>query len=180
MRHQKSSPKGNCAVSSKWSRTYLSLLCSFRKCTPVADSCWCMAKPTQYCKVISLQLNKFILNKNKNKKRKKAYLTNALGIQGCCGLLDLKALESQIQMKEASGFKLLSSSLFKSMWLSWLKTNEPPSNKMDREEMTSLVMSDTAFKSGPFKAWLTLRKTLLISFWQASFYDTARAQRGRE
>ena len=26
-------------------------------CTPVADSCQCMAKPIQYCKVISLQLN---------------------------------------------------------------------------------------------------------------------------
>ena len=25
-------------------------------CTPVADSCRCMAKPIQYCKVISLQL----------------------------------------------------------------------------------------------------------------------------
>ena len=25
-------------------------------CTPVADSCQCMAKPLQYCKVISLQL----------------------------------------------------------------------------------------------------------------------------
>ena len=25
-------------------------------CTPAADSCWCMAKPIQYCKVISLQL----------------------------------------------------------------------------------------------------------------------------
>ena len=25
-------------------------------CTPVADSCQCMAKPIQYCKVISLQL----------------------------------------------------------------------------------------------------------------------------
>ena len=25
-------------------------------CTPVADSCQCMAKPPQYCKVISLQL----------------------------------------------------------------------------------------------------------------------------
>ena len=25
-------------------------------CTAVVDSCWCMAKPTQYCKVISLQL----------------------------------------------------------------------------------------------------------------------------
>ena len=27
-------------------------------CTPVADSCQCMAKPIQYCKVISLQLKK--------------------------------------------------------------------------------------------------------------------------
>ena len=26
------------------------------RCTPVADSCQCMAKPIQYCKVISLQL----------------------------------------------------------------------------------------------------------------------------
>ena len=25
-------------------------------CTPVADSCCCMAKPIRYCKVISLQL----------------------------------------------------------------------------------------------------------------------------
>ena len=25
-------------------------------CTPTADSCQCMAKPLQYCKVISLQL----------------------------------------------------------------------------------------------------------------------------
>ena len=25
-------------------------------CTPVVDSCWCMEKSTQYCKVISLQL----------------------------------------------------------------------------------------------------------------------------
>ena len=27
-------------------------------CTPMADSCQCMAKPLQYCKVISLQLKK--------------------------------------------------------------------------------------------------------------------------
>ena len=27
----------------------------------MVDSCQCMAKPIQYCKVISLQLNKFIL-----------------------------------------------------------------------------------------------------------------------
>ena len=25
-------------------------------CIPVVDSCWCMAKPIQYCKVINLQL----------------------------------------------------------------------------------------------------------------------------
>ena len=29
-------------------------------CTPVADSCQCMAKPIQYCKVISLQKKKFM------------------------------------------------------------------------------------------------------------------------
>ena len=29
--------------------------CIFNKCTPMADSCQCMAKPLQYCKVISLQ-----------------------------------------------------------------------------------------------------------------------------
>ena len=28
-------------------------------CTSMANSCQCMAKPLQYCKVISLQLNKF-------------------------------------------------------------------------------------------------------------------------
>ena len=32
-------------------------------CTLVVDSCWCMAKPTQYCKVISLQLKYINLNK---------------------------------------------------------------------------------------------------------------------
>ena len=37
-------------------------------CTPMADSCQCMAKP-QYFKVISLQLSKFKNNNNKNKYR---------------------------------------------------------------------------------------------------------------
>ena len=32
-------------------------------CIPVMDSCRCMAKPIQYCKVINLQLNKFIFLK---------------------------------------------------------------------------------------------------------------------
>ena len=37
-------------------------------CTPMADSCQCMAKPLQYCKVISLQLNTFFKKVNlKNK-----------------------------------------------------------------------------------------------------------------
>ena len=36
-------------------------------CTPVADSCQCMAKPLQYCKVISLQLKWINLWKNKIK-----------------------------------------------------------------------------------------------------------------
>ena len=35
-------------------------------CTPMVHSCQCMAKPIQYCKVISLQLNKFMLKKEKN------------------------------------------------------------------------------------------------------------------
>ena len=39
-------------------------------CIPVADSCWCMAKPIQYCKVINLQLNTFLL-----KKKKKIWVT---------------------------------------------------------------------------------------------------------
>ena len=30
-------------------------------CISMVDSCWYMAKPIQYCKVISLQLNKFII-----------------------------------------------------------------------------------------------------------------------
>ena len=30
-------------------------------CTPMADSCQCVAKLLQYCKAISLRLNKFIL-----------------------------------------------------------------------------------------------------------------------
>ena len=36
-------------------------------CIPVADSSWCTAKPIQYCKVINLQLNKFIFLKNPKK-----------------------------------------------------------------------------------------------------------------
>ena len=40
-------------------------------CTPMADSCQCMAKPIQYCKVISLQLNNFILKKIKLNNKKK-------------------------------------------------------------------------------------------------------------
>ena len=34
-------------------------------CTPMADSCQCMAKPLQYCKVISLQLKFKKLKKDK-------------------------------------------------------------------------------------------------------------------
>ena len=32
-------------------------------CTPMADSCQCMAKPPQYCKVISFQLKEIIFKK---------------------------------------------------------------------------------------------------------------------
>ena len=44
-------------------------------CTPVADSCQCMAKPLQYCEVISLQLNilKMKLSKLKKEKNKKPF-----------------------------------------------------------------------------------------------------------
>ena len=38
-------------------------------CIPVMDSCWCMAKPIQYCKVINLQLNKFIFKKKNQSSR---------------------------------------------------------------------------------------------------------------
>ena len=41
-------------------------------CTPVADSSQCMAKPIQYCKVISLQLkyiNFYFKKAKKNKKK---------------------------------------------------------------------------------------------------------------
>jgi len=42
-------------------------------CTPMADSCQYMAKPKQYCKVISLQLklNKFIFKKYFSRFKKK-------------------------------------------------------------------------------------------------------------
>ena len=43
-------------------------------CTPIADSCQCMAKPLQYSKVISLQLNKLIF-KRKEKEKQGAMLT---------------------------------------------------------------------------------------------------------
>ena len=43
-------------------------------CKSMADSCQCMAKPPQYCKVISLQLIKIIGGKRKNK-GKFMYLT---------------------------------------------------------------------------------------------------------
>ena len=36
-------------------------------CIPVVGSCWCMGKPIQYCQVIGLQLNKFIIFKKRKK-----------------------------------------------------------------------------------------------------------------
>ena len=38
-------------------------------CIPVVDSCWCMAKPIQYRKVVSLQLKQMNLYKNKSNKK---------------------------------------------------------------------------------------------------------------
>ena len=37
-------------------------------CTPVADPCQYMAKPLQYCKVISLQIKQIIFLKKNEKK----------------------------------------------------------------------------------------------------------------
>ena len=45
------------------------------ECILVADSCWCMAKPIQYCKVINLQLK---LKKFTLKKKKKSRLNTLL------------------------------------------------------------------------------------------------------
>ena len=36
-------------------------------CTPMADACWCMAKPIQYCKVNNNNNNK--IEKQTNKKK---------------------------------------------------------------------------------------------------------------
>ena len=37
-------------------------------CIPMADSCQCMAKPPQYCKVIRIQLQEIIFFKNERNK----------------------------------------------------------------------------------------------------------------
>ena len=49
-------------------------------CTPVVDSCQYMAKPLQYCKVISLQKkNKFIFKKtNKNWRGRNSFQTHSM------------------------------------------------------------------------------------------------------
>ena len=71
-------------------------------CTPVADSCWCVAEPIQYCKVISLQLKQINLNFKKenikNKKKKK----ESWALKNCCfwtAVLE-KTLESPSDCKE--------------------------------------------------------------------------------
>ena len=56
-------------------------------CTPVADSCQCMAKPIQYCKVISLQLKEINLYFKKLKKKKKVESESAVA-QSCLTLCD--------------------------------------------------------------------------------------------
>ena len=45
-------------------------------CKPMADSYECMAEPLQYCKVISLQLNKLIFLKRKNIGREGDWVVN--------------------------------------------------------------------------------------------------------
>ena len=53
-------------------------------CTPVVDACWCMAKPIQYCKVISLYLNKV----NKINSFAAAAAAAAKSLQSCPTLWD--------------------------------------------------------------------------------------------
>ena len=55
-------------------------------CTPMADSCQCMAKPIQYCKVIRLQLKFFNVCFLTIKKKKKVVLGIAGGLPSvlCC------------------------------------------------------------------------------------------------
>ena len=60
-------PIGSQRVRHNWSKLSMHAgmvilyLISWNTCIPVADSCWCMAKPIQYCKVISLQLKQINL-----------------------------------------------------------------------------------------------------------------------
>ena len=49
-------------------------------CISVADTCWCMAKPIQYCKIISLQLKKINLYLKKEMKRIQAQNVDLLKI----------------------------------------------------------------------------------------------------
>ena len=42
-------------------------------CTPVADACWCMAKPIQYCKVKKNNNNKKKIKKNNRLKKTVEY-----------------------------------------------------------------------------------------------------------
>jgi len=72
-------------------------------CTPMADSCQCMAKPLQYYKVISLQLklNKFILKKfNSEKNLKIMYFidikNSILYINLIIGFIFIKSLNNFI------------------------------------------------------------------------------------
>ena len=51
-------------------------------CTPMADSCQCMPKPLQYCKVISLQL-KWINLFLKNFKNSSSYILNIVHFTVC-------------------------------------------------------------------------------------------------
>ena len=51
-------------------------------CTPVANSCWCMAKPIQYCKVKNINKEVMLLKKKFFLKYKSNLSTNLIKILG--------------------------------------------------------------------------------------------------
>ena len=51
------------ALGGPWGREVRGGFRMGNTCTPMADSCQCMAKPIQYCKVISFQLKKNVILK---------------------------------------------------------------------------------------------------------------------
>ena len=100
-------------------------------CIPMVDSCWCIAKPIQYYKVINLQLHKFILKKKKQETCGKTFISAlltmpkllAMWITTNCGkfrkrwehqtiqpasweiYMQVKKLHLELDMEKQTGFK---------------------------------------------------------------------------